>query len=361
MAFLQAGSITTDAFGSQDTIDVAFSDCTPDTVIVLFSESDSDPIGDPVVTQVTDTGFRVRLRAGPPAPTASSQTINWIAMAPGMHVVSQTAQDISEPSDTLDEYDLDDAFYEAIRQAKGRGAPQSHVPDGAVYAHESNDMTQNGSTDPAIDTWLGAYVSDHAAREEAPLHYAKNHYKGVEGAPCFTPGTMITTLRGQEKVERLAAGDMILTRSNGYQTLRDIVIGEVSTEDMRKDASLAPIVIAADALSPGCPTADLRVSANHRVMLTGAHANLLADGHNAFITAKSLVDGVYVRREAPQATTYLMLLFDDAQVIYANGTALENETIVWAKSQESGIPGDTTWPGILSEVNTELQTEQRFF
>ena len=39
------------------------------------------------------------------------------------------------------------------------------------------------------------------------------------GVPCFTPGTLIRTVRGDVPVERLRIGDMILTRDNGPQPL----------------------------------------------------------------------------------------------------------------------------------------------
>ena len=37
--------------------------------------------------------------------------------------------------------------------------------------------------------------------------------------PCFTPGTMIATLRGERAVETLQQGDKIVTRDNGVQEI----------------------------------------------------------------------------------------------------------------------------------------------
>ena len=36
--------------------------------------------------------------------------------------------------------------------------------------------------------------------------------------PCFTPGTLITTQRGELPVQLISAGDRVVTRDNGIQT-----------------------------------------------------------------------------------------------------------------------------------------------
>lgn len=133
---------------------------------------------------------------------------------------------------------------------------------------------------------------------------------------CFTEGTLIDVPGGRVAVERLAAGDAVLTRDHGAQVLR--WVGRV---DCAAEGAAAPVEIAAGTF--GAHGA-LRLSGNHRVLVTGARAELLFGEAEVLVKAKHLVDGQAVRVVPGGRVVYLHLLFDRHEIVTANGLACES-------------------------------------
>lgn len=133
---------------------------------------------------------------------------------------------------------------------------------------------------------------------------------------CFTEGTLIDVPGGRVPVERLRAGDAVMTRDHGAQVLR--WVGRVVRAAIGIDA---PVEIAAGTFGDhGC----LRLSANHRVLVTGARAELLFGEAEVLVKARHLVDGRAVRVVEGGEVAYLHLLFDRHEVVTANGLACES-------------------------------------
>ena len=63
--------------------------------------------------------------------------------------------------------------------------------------------------------------------------------------PCFTPGTMIATLRGERAVETLQQGDKIVTRDNGVQEIAWIGGRVLGRADIQRATSLRPVLFRA--------------------------------------------------------------------------------------------------------------------
>jgi hypothetical protein len=133
---------------------------------------------------------------------------------------------------------------------------------------------------------------------------------------CFTEGTLIDVPGGRVAVERLRAGDKVVTRDHGAQVLR--WVGRVARAAVGADA---PVEIAAGTFGDH---GTLRVSGNHRVLVTGARAELLFGEAEVLVKAKHLVDGRAVRVVEGGQVTYLHLLFDRHEVVTANGLACES-------------------------------------
>jgi hypothetical protein len=133
----------------------------------------------------------------------------------------------------------------------------------------------------------------------------------------FAAGTRITLAGGaQARIEDLKAGDRVLTRDNGPQPLR--WIGRAT---MRAIGSFAPVVISAGTLGN---EGDLVVSPHHRVFLYQRGETRLGGTAEILVQAKHLVDGTNVTRREGGFVDYFSLVFDNHEIIYAEGIPAES-------------------------------------
>ena len=150
-----------------------------------------------------------------------------------------------------------------------------------------------------------------------PAQMSTNAQLHAAGIPCFTPGAMIATPHGERPIETLQVGDRVMTRDHGLQPIRWI-----GQRAVRAQGKLAPILI-----RPGVVTGleqPLLVSPQHRMLFTGYRAELLFGESEVLLAAKHLVDGHDVTRQEGGVVTYIHMLFDTHEVVYANGAATES-------------------------------------
>jgi hypothetical protein len=88
------------------------------------------------------------------------------------------------------------------------------------------------------------------------------------GVVCFLAGTMVTTPAGEERVEQLKVGDMILTASGQARPIVWIGVGHVLATRGRRNAA-TPVIVRKGALAPNVPHYDLRVTKGHSFLLDG--------------------------------------------------------------------------------------------
>ena len=160
---------------------------------------------------------------------------------------------------------------------------------------------------------------------------------------CFTPGTMIDTHSGPRAVETLAAGDTVLTRDRGYQTLRWVGRKTLEPADLRRNMALQPILIRRGALGPDSPQRDTMVSRQHRVLVQDGRCELLFGEPEVFVRALHLLDLPDVLAAVLPTVTYLHLMFDRHEVIRADGT--------WSESFQ---PGPRSLGGLDDDQQAEV-------
>lgn len=123
-------------------------------------------------------------------------------------------------------------------------------------------------------------------------------------------GTIVLTLDGEIPVEHLSIGDRVISRSSGTAILRDIVITQ---------AMMTPIRIKAGSLGHTRPDRDMLVSPDAQLHIRDWRAEALFGTPSAMIPARRLIDGEFVAEETTRVVTLFNLVFDRAQVIYADG------------------------------------------
>lgn len=173
-----------------------------------------------------------------------------------------------------------------------------------------------------------------------------NNFPEIERVvPCFTPGTMIATPRGEVAVERLKAGDRILTRDNGIQTINWVGQKRLDFMELKKAPQLRPILIAAGALGDGMPERDMMVSPTHRMLITSHKAELYFGQSEILVPAKYMlaIDGVSVSDQP--YVTYIHMMCDNHEIVLADGA--------WSESFQ---PSDHTLKGFDEDQREELFT-----
>ncbi len=171
---------------------------------------------------------------------------------------------------------------------------------------------------------------------------AGNNYSGMTTdredwnfVTCFVSGTQIETANGPMPVEQLKVGDLLRTVDNGLQPIRWIGNRRVAAQ-----GDFAPILINKGAL--GNDDA-LRVSPQHRILLSGWRAELHYGQPEVLAAAKTLLNGDTIVREAGGEVAYFHFMFDQHELIYSAGI----ET-------ESFHPGQMAWPALSEAAREEI-------
>ena len=161
--------------------------------------------------------------------------------------------------------------------------------------------------------------------------------------PCFTPGTLIATPRGEVPVESLRAGDKVITRDNGLQEVRWIGSRALTWADLAAAPHLKPVLVHQGSLGNGLPERDMLVSPNHRLLVANDRTALYFDEHEVLVAAKHLIAGQGVHSVDSMGTTYIHFMCDRHEVVLSNGA--------WTESFQ---PGDMTLKGMGNAQRSEI-------
>ena len=136
----------------------------------------------------------------------------------------------------------------------------------------------------------------------------------IESTPCYCPGTLILTERGEVAVERLAVGDRVLTASGASEPIRWIGRRSYGGAFIAGNHLMLPVCIRKGALAAGKPHADLWVSPGHALFIDGQ-----------LVPAWRLVNGVsVVQAQAVAEVTYIHAELARHDILVANGAAAES-------------------------------------
>ena len=161
--------------------------------------------------------------------------------------------------------------------------------------------------------------------------------------PCFSNGTLITTLKGEKPVEALSAGDRVVTRDNGLQTVRRVSRREYDFGQLALVPHLQPVLVSAGAMGQGLPERDMLVSPNLRLLAAGDRLPFGAGADRGLVAVKNLTDSRLIRTCSVLGVRYVHVMFDRHEVILANG--------VWAEAFQ---PADTSLGATGNAQRVEL-------
>jgi len=160
-------------------------------------------------------------------------------------------------------------------------------------------------------------------------------FENIENIICFCADTGILTPNGQRPVQELCAGDEVITRDRGVQKIR-----WVGKRTVMASPKLAPVAFMKNSIGNH---QDLLVSPQHRLLVSGYQAQLFCGEDEVLVAAKHLINGSTIRQRSAGLVTYYHLLFDQHEIIQANGC-----------DTESYHPGAYSLPGLDQAAREEL-------
>ncbi|MEX3015135.1 cadherin-like domain-containing protein [Gymnodinialimonas hymeniacidonis] len=260
-------------------------------------------------------------------------------------------------ADSLDGGFGDDVFnVGTFTDPNGTGDYQEGIGDEIVGGEDPGDgdedtldLTGSGSLKVVFDDSIDPggqpgesgtvifYTDDTQTEESGRLTF-----KEIENViPCFTPGAMIATPRGEVPVESLREGDKVITRDNGIQEIRWTGKRTLNREELADHLNMKPIFIKAGSLGHNLPERDMLVSPQHRVLITGETPQLYFEESEVLVAAKHLVGRQGIGIMDTMRTTYIHFMFDRHEVVLSDGA--------WTESFQ---PGDQTL-GSMGEASRE--------
>jgi len=145
------------------------------------------------------------------------------------------------------------------------------------------------------------------------------------GVICFTHGTRILTSDGPRLIEDLHPGDKVQTKDNGLQEIQWTGSRRMTGARLYAMPALRPVRIRAGALGIDRPDDELLVSPEHRMLIKGDAARALFNTPEVLVAAKELINGKTITYDLSiRQVTYVHLLFDRHQVLWANGVETES-------------------------------------
>lgn len=188
-----------------------------------------------------------------------------------------------------------------VTQAAAKGALQ------AVGSLVSDTPLKDGGIYETLS--VSAPVSPELRPEDAP-RAPRSQRLGL------ARGTRVMTDRGEMAVERLSAGDRVVTRDHGIRP-----VAHVGRQTCVVEGEDAPVLVTAGTIHN---ERDLVLSADTRLVLKGAAALATYGAREVLVPARRLVDGKNILRTLGGQIEFFQVVLDRHEVIYAEAAAVES-------------------------------------
>jgi hypothetical protein len=162
----------------------------------------------------------------------------------------------------------------------------------------------------------GKFSSSTYETESTDMEMSEMSASAGASPPCFTRTTLIETEKGPRPVEDIEVGDAVLTRDHGLQPVR-----WVSHRTISGRAEFSPVCFCKGALGND---RELRVSPQHRMLITGWRAEMLFGEPEVLVAAKHLINGDTIYSVPVNEIEYFHLMFDGHEIVTSEGIPSES-------------------------------------
>jgi hypothetical protein len=270
---------------------------------------------DSITVAFTGSGDGTFIYDPPSVALATTTTIIVEEMAAGDKIVIPMSSDDLEESSSLFSSAYEDGY---LTLEIGNGVTTQKTYIKIAMTQEEYDLY---AADPDQYLYGDTFVFPGDDSDEAVYDVEDTS----DDAPCFAAGTLIKTQRGEVPVEKLTAGDLVLTLDHGYAPISWVGSRQLHAIDLARNPNLRPIRIQSGALGENQPEQDLVVSPQHRVLVRSAVAERMFGSREVLVAAKHLVGilGVQVENEIKEVS-YWHFMFKTHELVFSGGAVTES-------------------------------------
>lgn len=163
---------------------------------------------------------------------------------------------------------------------------------------------------------------------------------------CFVSGTPILTVGGYKKVEDIRTGDRLVDWEGNPTKVLWVGVQHVTDLTNPANAAARPLTFAPTTFGRAPDQPAIRLSGNHRILLSGPIASLYFGSSDVLVPAKALADGQRATVEDFENTvTYYHLLCEAHTLVCAGG--------IWAETLVLGpVSNHILGPRKIDEITT---------
>jgi hypothetical protein len=163
-------------------------------------------------------------------------------------------------------------------------------------------------------TEFEASTATDSAGTDGELQLTEITAANPDSVPCFTLGTLISTLRGDVPIEDLNINDKVITRDHGPQILR--YISRTRIQLTGTNEHLRPVRVRKGSLGVDLPSADVTLSPQHRVLIETWECEVLLGHKQMLCPVKHLVNNSSVHfDQSNDSVDYFHLHFDRHEIV----------------------------------------------
>jgi Hint domain-containing protein len=236
-------------------------------------------------------------------------------------------------------------------EAEAVALTDTTLPDPVSFVDLGGGTTAITATEGPASGATSTNITTPASGNSIQFDYYGNRLDGAldsdSSVVCLANGSLIDTPTGPRLVEDLCVGDLVNTLNNGAQPIRLIYSKLLDLNDFTRQPKLRPVCLRRNAIAPDQPNRDLRVSPQHRMLMSGAKMELLFGEPELLVKAKAIAafsDRAFIDRNC-EAVTYFHILLDQHEIIFAN-----------CAPTESFYPGKEALASLDPEERCELFT-----